>query len=172
MNKYYPTKKINSAWLVETDSYRSMGGIKNIIGIIVEHNNERLFYSILDDCFFRVLPSREEGLDNSSKYYNRVFVEIYADGNSHMSPVGVELYEKLKADFLTKEEIIANKKFIRGYFSDFDYEINIDTKVDFENASTIDENIIDSVSDYKEKLGRPITYDEGHIYGPVKKKTL
>ena len=172
MNKYYPTKKINSAWLVETDSYRSMGGIKNIIGIIVEHNNERLFYSILDDCFFRVLPSREEGLNNSRKYYNRVFVEIYADGNLHMSHVGVELYEKLKADFLTKEEIIANKKLIRGYFSDFDYEINIDTKVDFENASTIDENIIDSVSDYKEKLGRPITYYEGHIYGPVKKKTL
>lgn len=46
MNKYYPTKKINSAWLVETDSDRSIGGIKNVIGIIVEHNNERLFYSI------------------------------------------------------------------------------------------------------------------------------
>ena len=31
MNKYYPTKKINSAWLVETDSYRSMGGELKIL---------------------------------------------------------------------------------------------------------------------------------------------
>lgn len=172
MNKYYPTKKIDSAWLVEIDSYRSMVGIKNIIGIVVEHNSERLFYSILDDCFFKILPSREERLDNSNKYTNRVFVEIYADGNSYMTPLGIQLYERLKTDFLTKEEIIANKKLIMGYFSDFDYEINIDTKVDFENASTIAENVIDSVSDYKAKLVRPITYDESHIYGPVKKKTL
>ena len=167
MNKYYPTKKINSAWLVETDSDRSIGGIKNVIGIIVEHNNERLFYSILDDCFFKVLPSGEERFD-----FNRVFVEIYTDNNLRMQSVGIQLYEILNTDFLTKEEIVANKEFIRGYFSDFDYEINLDTKVDFENASTIDENVIDSVSDYEAKLERPITYDESHIYGPYKKKTL
>ena len=167
MNKYYPTKKINSAWLVETDSYRTMGGIKNVIGVIVEHNSERLFYSILDDCFFKVLPSREERFDNLNKYSNKVFVEIY-----RMSPVGIQFFERLKKYFLTKEEIIANKRFISGYFSDFDYEINLDTKLDFENVSTIDENIIDSVSDYEAKLERPITYDECHIYGPHKKKTL
>lgn len=167
MNKYYPTKKINCAWLVEVDSDRSMGGIKNVIGIIVEHNNERLFYSILDDCFFKVLHSREERLD-----FNRVFVEIYNDDNLCIQSVGIQLHERLKTDFLTKEEIVVNKKFIRGYFSDFDYEINLDSKVDFENASTIDENVIDSVSDYEAKLGRPITYDESHIYGPHKKKTL
>lgn len=98
MNKYYPTKKINSAWLVETDSDRSIGGIKNVIGIIVEHNNERLFYSILDDCFFKVLPSGEERFD-----FNRVFVEIYTDNNLRMQSVGIQLYERLNTDFLTKE---------------------------------------------------------------------
>lgn len=89
-----------------------------------------------------------------------------------MLSTGIKLYEKLEKDFLTKEEVITSKRSIRGYFSDFDYEINLDTKVDFEDVSTIDENVINSVSDYEIKLGRPITYDESHIYGPQKKKTL
>ena len=56
MNKYYPTKEINCAWLLEMNQNRTMDGIKNIIGIIIEYNNEKLFYSILDDCFFIFFP--------------------------------------------------------------------------------------------------------------------
>lgn len=165
MNKYYPTKQINSAWLMEID-----GGIKNIIGIIVKHKNENLFYSILDDCFFRMLSSYEERANNREKYLDKIFVEIY--DNHYMTPTWKKLYEETKKDFLTKEEIIANKNLIPGYYSDFDYELEMDTKVDYTNFSTIDENIINSVAEYRKKRKRPITYDETHIYGPIKKKKL
>ena len=57
MNKLYKTLDIYTAWLVEVISqHNSLGGIKNIIGIKVTHNGEHLFYSILDDCFFHILP--------------------------------------------------------------------------------------------------------------------
>lgn len=168
MNKYYPTKQINSAWLMEID-----GGIKNIIGIAVKHNNEDLFYSILDDCFFRILPPKEELANNKAKYLGKIFVAIYCDENNHyMIPTWKKLYEKTKKEFLTKEEIIANHTLICGYYSDFDYELEMDNKVDYTNPSTIDENIINSESEYRAKMGRPITYDEDHIYGPIKKKKL
>lgn len=175
MNKEYPTKKIDSAWLVEVCSDRTIGGIKNIIGIVVEHYNEELFYSIFDDCFFRILPfrilpPREELVNDWGKYSNRVFVQVY--GNLFTKTVGLELFEQTQKDFLTIEELIANKNFMSGHYSDLDYGLKIDTKVDYENYLTIDENIIDSELDYREKLKRPITYDEGHIYGPQKKKTL
>lgn len=170
MNKYYPTKEINYAWLLEMNQNRTMDGIKNIIGIIIEYNNEKLFYSILDDCFFKTLPSSEERINNFEKYANRIFVEVYHIDNPCISPIGVELYKKLEKDFLSKEEIIANRKLIRGYYSDFDYYTYDDNNVDYNNTSAINENIINSVSEYEQKLGRPITYDENHIYGP--KKTL
>ena len=97
MNKMYPTKKINSAWLVETDSYRSMGGIKNIIGITIEYNNELLFYSIFDDRFFRILPSKEKLATDWEKYSNQVFVEIY--GIVFNKTVGMELFERIQKEF-------------------------------------------------------------------------
>ncbi|GEM_PF-4366518 len=170
MNKMYPTKKINSAWLVETDSYRSMGGIKNIIGITVEYNNELLFYSIFDDCFFRILPSKEKLATDWEKYSNQVFVEIY--GIVFNKTVGMELFERIQKEFLTKKEIFVNRDAITGHYSDLDYELIMDTKVDYENYLTIAENIVNSEQDYREKKKRPITYDESHIYGPHKKKTL
>lgn len=173
MNKYYPTQQINSAWLMEIKSDRTMGGIKNIIGIVIKHKNETLFYSILDDCFFRVLPPKEELASIMQKYTDRIYVEIYDDSNNHyMFPTWKKLYEALKKDFFTKEEIIANQHFLPGYYSDFDYELDMDTKVDYENLSTIDENIINSESEYREKMRKPITYDEDHIYGPRKTRIL
>lgn len=48
----------------------------------------------------------------------------------------------------------------------------MDTKVDYENYLTIAENIVNSEQDYREKKKRPITYDESHIYGQHKNKTL
>lgn len=101
------------------------------LGIVVQYNNERLFYSILDDCFFRILSSSEEHVNDLDKYANRIFTRIYADGNSHIMPIGIELHKRLKTDFLTKEEIITNKKLITGYYSDFNYKLSIDTNVDY-----------------------------------------
>lgn len=170
MNKYYPTKEINYAWLLEMNQNRTMDGIKNIIGIIIEYNNEKLFYSILDDCFFKTLPSSEERINNFEKYANRIFVEVDDINNPYITPIGVGLYKRLGKEFLTKEEIIANRQFIRGYYSDFGHDIYADNNVDYNNSSAINEKIINSVSEYEQKLGRPITYDENHIYGP--KKTL
>lgn len=60
MSKCYPTKEI--------DSNKSMNGIKNIIGIKVTHKKEILFYSILDDCFFRIIPAYEELANNYENY--------------------------------------------------------------------------------------------------------
>ncbi len=166
MNKYYPTKKIDSAWLVEVCSDKTIGGIKNIIGITVDYSNEKLFYSIFDDCFFRVLPSKEELDKNYESYYSKIYVEVYDKDNQYMKSTATQLYEGVQKDFLTKEEITANIKFIAGYFSDLDYELEMSTQVDYENPSTIDENIITSEPEYRMKKKRPITYDKGHIYGP------
>lgn len=173
MNKYYPTQQIKSAWLAEVCPDRTIGGIKNIIGIIVKHNNQNLFYSILDDCFFRIFPSCKEIANNREKYSNKVFAEIYDD----RIPIGIEIelyIKKPEKDFITKEEIIANKKMILrfGYYSDLDYEPEINTNIDYENPFTIEENIINSEAEYRKKLRKPITYDEDHIYGPVKKRKL
>lgn len=172
MNKYYPVKQINSAWLVEVRAGSTIVGIKNIMGIVVKHDNDNLFYSILDDCFFRILFFDEDLTNNMEKYSNRIFAIIASEYKHYMPSIWKKLYEKVKRNFLTKEEIIANKNFITGHYSDFGYELETDTKVDYENFSTIGENTISSEPEYKERMGRPITYDENHIYGPIKKKKL
>ena len=174
MNKYYPTKEIVAGWLTETKGGRTLGGIKNIIGIVMKHNNESLFYSILDDCFFRILPSKEEPICNDDIYSNKLFVEVYDIYQMQRKTLGVWLYERLKKEYITKKDIIGYKSIISGHYSDLDYpdKIELDTKVDYEDNSITDSYIIISEGDYREKLGRLITYDENCIYGPVRKKIL
>lgn len=166
MNKLYPTKEISSAWLVETDSYSEMNGIKNIIGITINYDNDLLFYSIFDDCFFRVLPSFNKLATEGEKNFKQVFAETYSAPFNNAA--GMALFLQTKKAFLSIEEILANKDAIRGYYSDLDYGLSFETKVDYENSSTIDENVINSVRDYTEKKKRPITYDKTHILGPQK----
>lgn len=171
MNKYYQTKNIYSAGLLEIQNEAiHICGIKNVMGVIVYHNNEELFYSILDDCFFRILPSREDLIANWKQYNKSLFVELYDRDYTSIKTLGTKLYEKLSKDSLTKEEIIANKEivFLSGYFSDLDHELKTTTDVNYEDSSTISENIIVSEPHYRKKLGRTITYDPGHIYSKVK----
>ena len=77
MNKYYPTKELVAGWLTEAGTDRRLGGIKNIIGLVVKHNDEEFFYSILDDCFFKILPSKQERISKNDIYTNKLFVEVY-----------------------------------------------------------------------------------------------
>lgn len=81
-------------------------GIKNIIGIVVEYNNENLFYSILDDCFFKIVSFNEKLADNKGKYLNKIFDEVYDGDSQYMTPIWKDLYEKTKKEFLTKKEKI------------------------------------------------------------------
>ena len=75
---------------------KTLGGIKNIIGITVRHNDTELFYSILDDCFFRLLPSKEERTYNDEIYSNRLFVEVYtAIPDFGYLTLGNSLYKKI-----------------------------------------------------------------------------
>lgn len=169
MNKVYPTKEITSAWLTD----RMFGGIKNIIGIVVEYDNQKLFYSILDDCFFLATTLdffKDYSLDeNWMNYSNQLFAQIYS---SLSQTIGIELFENTQKYFFTKEELIANKSLISGYYSDLDYELNLNTNVDYENYLTINENIIRSEVDYREKKQRPIIYDTMSVYGPKIRKLL
>ena len=169
MNKLYKTLDIYTAWLVEVNSqHNTLGGIKNIIGIKVTHNGEQLFYSILDDCFFHILPQDYSTRD----LYRKLFVKIY----EYLKPpfeyktFGMKLYRYINKDYITKQEIIEikkNKEWLFGYQSDFSYEaLKTDTTVDYENPLTIEENIIDTVQEYEEKLKRPLSYESDHIYGP------
>lgn len=170
MNKYYPTKELVAGWLTEAGTDRRLGGIKNIIGLVVKHNDEEFFYSILDDCFFKILPSKQERISNNDIYTNKLFVEVYGI----LQSVGEVFYKKIKTDFITKDEIIKYRSLIVGYYSDFDYidKLEIDTKVDYEDNLAFDRYIISSEPEYREKQGRPITYDEKCIYGPVKNRKL
>jgi len=174
MNKLYKTLDLYAAWLIEVGSYNSLAGIKNIIGVKVTHNGECLFYSILDNCFFRILPQNDPTKNTCENRQERLFVEIYEYQKPpyELKTLGMDLYRKIKKDSITKKEIIEYKKLLTGYFSDLDCDsLQLETNVDFEDSHTIEENIIDTVQEYEEKLGRPITYDRGHIYGPSKVKT-
>ena len=174
MNKYYPTKELVGGWLIEANT-ATLGGIKNIIGIIVRYNEKELFYSVFDDCFFRLLPSKEELIDNNEIYSNQLFVEVYtAIPDFGYLTIGDSLYKKTNTDFLTKDDIIKYKSFISGYYADLDYvdKLGTDTKVDYENPSEFDNFIIRTEPEYRAKLGRFITFKEDCIYGPIKKKKL
>lgn len=161
MNKKYHTLSIIGANLSKIQSDTSRAGYKNIIGIVVKHNEEELFYSILDDCFFRILPSFN---NNYKQYSDCIFVEVYnyIEPPFEFKTVGMYLYDELKKEYITKEEIINNYKCIMGYYSDFDYDkIKNDNKVNYLNKLTIEDNIIDTELEYEEKLKRPII----HTYG-------
>lgn len=176
MNNVYKTMDLYTAWLFEVNSQcNRLDGIKNIMGIKIIHNNEYLFYSILDDCFFRVFP-----LDNSTStigkdFHGRLFVQIYND-QKPLWNFGTELYNYINKDYITKKEIIEikkNNKWLFGYQSDFDYKLlKTDTTVDYENPFAIEENTTDTVKIYEEKKKRLITYDNNHIYGPKQIKKL
>lgn len=179
MNKLYKALDIYAAWLVEVDSqYNSLGGIKNIIGIKVTHNGEQLFYSILDDCFFHILPQNDPTGDIRKDLHRKLFVQIYEYQKPpyEIKTFGMKLYDYINKDYVTKQEIMEikkNKDWLFGYQSDLSYEsLKTDTTVDYENSLMIDENIIDTVRKYEEKEKRPITYDSTHIYGPNKLKKL
>ena len=175
MNKYYPTKELVGGWLIEANTARTLGGIKNIIGIIVRYNDKELFYSIFDDCFFRLLPSKEELIYNDDIYSNQLFVEVYtASPSGWYLTIGDNLYKKINAEFLTKEDIIKYKLFISGHYADLDFvdKLETDTKVDYENPSEFDNFIIRTEPEYRAKQGRLITFEENCIYGPIKKKKL
>ena len=179
MNKMYKTLDIYAASLVEVNSQdNSLGGIKNIIGIKVTHNGEPLFYSILDDCFFRILPQTNLTIDVCKDLHGRLFVKINESQKSlyGIKTFGMKLHDYINKDHVTKQEIMEIKKdqeWLFGYQSDFSYELlKTDTTVDYENPLMIDENIIDNVKKYEEKEKRPITYDNTHIYGPNKLKKL
>lgn len=175
MNKYYPTKELVGGWLIEANTARTLGGIKNIIGIIVRYNDKELFYSIFDDCFFRLLPSKEELIYNNEIYSNQLFVEVYtAIPDFGYLTIGDNLYKKTNTDFLTKDDIIKYKSFISGHYADLDYvdKLGTDTKVDYENPSEFDNFIIRTEPEYRAKQGRFITFEEDCISGPIKKKKL
>ena len=173
------TLDICSAGLVDIDfKYNSPSGIKYIIGIKVIHNGEYLFYSILDDCFFRIFPSDIPDSKIWKDLRGRLFVRIYEyqEPPFEFKTFGMKLHDYINKDYVTKQEIIEikkNQEWLFGYQSDFSYELlKTDTKVDYENSLTIDENIIDTVLEYEKKERRPITYDSTHIYGPNKVNKL
>ena len=172
MNRIYRTSDLYSANLLEIDSYDGYGGIKNIIGIKVEYRGKNLFYSILDDCFFRILPQYDSEIGWRG-FEGRLFVNIfeYQEPPVEIKTLGMDLHEKIKKEYITKTELISSKNLLRGYFSDLDYDLpRSEIDIDFENFKTVEENIIDTVQQYEEKLERPITYESDHIYGPNKRK--
>ena len=175
MNKLYKTLDIYAAWLLEIDTGGSKNGIKNIIGIKVTHNGEDLFYSILDDCFFRLLPPNDPTRDMWQELYGYLFVEIYEYIEYYVKTFGMNLYNYIKKDYITKDEIIEiekSGKWSDGYQSDFIYDsLNPFNKIDYENPKTVDENIIDTVQEYEKKLKRPISYEDDCIYGPEHYRT-
>ncbi len=179
MNKLYKTLDIYGAWLVEANSrYNSLVGIKNIIGIKVVYNDKYLFYSILDDCFFRILSQNDLSIDIWSILYGRIFVQIgeYQKFPYEIKTFGMDLYDYIGKDYVTKQEILEikkNKEWLFGYQSDFSYNLlKTDTIVDYENPLTIEENIIDTVQEYNEKQRRPIIYDSNYyVSNEVKKLT-
>lgn len=151
MEKQYKTLELIDANLQEILKTKARAGYKNIIGILVDYKNEKLFYSILDDCFFRILPPYNPITDNWKQYIGKIFVELY-----ELKTFGMELYEKLKIDYITKQELIKNKKLITfGHYSDLEYEnLNLETNVDYEHP--IEENIITTEEEYVRKLEHTI----------------
>lgn len=172
MNKLYRTLDLYAAWLVEVDSYNSYGGIKNIIGIKLEYNGENLFYSILDNCIFRVLPQYDPTKNVLESFLGQVFVEIYEYQAPplELKTIGMNLYEKIKKDYITRDELIMYKNYLFGHYSDLDYDLpRSEIDIDFKDSKAIEENIVDTVQQYEEHLGRTITFDINHIHGPNKK---
>ena len=175
MNKYYPTRELVGGWLAEANTGRTLGGIKNIIGILVRHNDKELFYSILDDCFFRLLPSKKELIYNDEIYSNQLFVEVYtAVHDFGYLTLGERLYKKINAEFINKDDIIKYRSLISGHYADLHYvdKLEADTKVDYEDPSEFDKFIIRTEPEYRAKQGRTITFEENCVYGPIKKKKL
>ena len=155
MNKCFPTKELCLASLDDFVPGSVFIGVKNIIGIVVPRDNGYLFYSILDDCFFRTIEEYD---------YNNWPTGLRA---KPINKPGVKLYEKFQKDFLTKEEIVRECHLTFGYCSDIEYgNYEDETLIDYEDQSMIDENIIDTVDEYVAKKEKPITASPGHIYGP------
>ena len=165
MNKYYPTKELVAGLLTEINSSITLKGIKNVIGIVVKNNEEELFYSILDDCFFRILPTENEIINNKEYQQNRLFVEPYDQDITHIQSIGKEMIKKTNITFISKSEIIKFSPYLGCYISDFDYKDNIETntKVDYEKPLEYDSYIIDSIQEYEDKLGK-------NIDKPIEKK--
>ena len=170
MNKLYKTLDLYDAWLVEINPrYNSTCGIKNIIGLKVMYNDENLFFSIFDDCFFHILLQNELKLKN---FYKRLFVQIYEyqEPPNELKTFGMNLHDYINEDYITKQEIIEIKKnneWLFGYHSDFSYELlGTTNKVNYENLLTIEESIIYTVQEYEEKLKRPLSYEIDCVYGP------
>ena len=175
MNKLYRTLDLYAAWLVEVTP-ESRGGIKNIIGLKVQHKGENLFYSLLDDCFFRVFPSNDIYKYEHKGTQGCLLVEIYEYQAPpyELKTFGMELYNYIKKDYITKQELIEIKKdkdWLFGYQSDFSYKLlKTDTNVDYEDSLLIDDYIIDTVEEYEEKIKRPLSYEDDCIYGPSARK--
>lgn len=175
MNKLYPTKEIYSGWLYGlscTDGTRHICGNKNILGMCVVYEGRKIFYSILDDCFFEIKSYRS---NFSHEMYEQryLFVELY-DRIPKYEPkiLGEKLFDQIGKEFVTKDELIELKEKLEGYFSDLDYDdIKRTTDVDYKDFSNIDKNIIKTEYEYEEKLNRPIIYTDG-IYEPSNKKRL
>lgn len=176
MNKKYPTRNIVDGNLQEMFGNKGRCGIKNVIGLIVYFNNETLFYSILDDCFFRILPKFNPEKDNYKDLVGQLFIEPYKYQAPpyELKTFGMKLYDYLKKDFVTKEEIIKNKeKLLWGYYSDFDYEfLKTKTDVDYEDESAINDYIIETELEYEQKLDRPIAYTDGICTPSATKKLI
>lgn len=172
MNKLYPVKKLYSANLQKVCSDNSREGLKNIIGLIISYNGEEYFYSILDDCIFKLLPKLDEISNNYEKYSNKLFVDVYARNTSYMKSFGIELYDRLQTDFITKKQLIKSKSILIGYFSDLDYDdLKTDTNLDYENITIITDYLIETELEYEQKLDRPIMYTDG-IRPPSSAKKL
>ena len=86
--------------------------------------------------------------------------------------LGEGLYKTINKETITKEDIIKYHSIISGHYADLDYvdKLIIDTMVDYEDDTQFGKYIISSEPEYRQKLGRLITFEETCIYGPVKKK--
>ena len=129
------------------------------------HDNERLLFSIFDDCFFRVAPLVEQSLESAGVKAGHIYAMVY-----HPSAEGMKLYNITKRENLTKDEIFALKQHIFGHYNDLDYDVSMDSDVNYLIPEAIKGNIIDTVADYVTIKGRPITFNTTHIYGPGKCK--
>lgn len=175
MNKLYPTKEIYSGWLYSlsyTDEIESICGNKNIFGMCVVHKGRKLFYSILDDCFFEI-KSYRSNFSHEMYVQRYLFVELY-DRIPNYEPeiLGEKIFNQIDKEFVTKDELIELKEKLYGYFSDLDYDdIKRTTDVDYKDFSSIENNIIKTEYEYEQKFNRPIIYTDG-IYEPSNKKRL
>ena len=125
MNKLYPTKEIYSGWLYGlscTDGTRHICGNKNILGMCVVYEGRKIFYSILDDCFFEIKSYRS---NFSHEMYEQryLFVELY-DRIPKYEPkiLGEKLFDQISKEFVTKDELIEFNVYLYVYFLELDYD--------------------------------------------------